>query len=392
MRRSFLALVIIGGILGLSATVAIGLAPTFEMAHEHDAHDDTLEDLAYDDANDIVWSIDQSGTFIGYDVGESAIVVDEQFNDPHAIAVGDEVTYVAAGDHLLEVDVHEGEITTIQESVETHPSRMAFDGERDLLWLAGHEEVHAYDLEGELDRSIAPGDGNPHDIAVNDNYVAWSTGFDAEVIVWDIEDESVAYEPTFPDDYEASMTVGVDLTDDNELIVGTDGDGSMVAMFDIESESVVTEYRVHVFSVNEVAYHAGANTIIAGGADNHISVFDVGAETVIEEHDHGDTIQAMALDESNELLWIGDGEETEPTVSGLSVAGDEPTPTPTSESTPTPVDEPDDTPTPDTPTDDTPTPVTHDTPTPEPDDQPGFGIAVAALALLALAVLVRRRR
>lgn len=395
MRRMTLVAVIVCGIVGFTAVVAVGLAPTFDSVHEHDVHEDPLQDMAYDDANDIVWSIDEAGMLVGYDVAEEQVVVEEDLDVGHAIAVGEDATYVASGDHLLEVDIHEGEITTLQDSLEAHPSRMAFDGERDLLWMAGAEEVHAYDLEGNLDRSIAPGDGHPHIIDVNEEYVAWSTGFDDEVIVWDIEDESVAFEPTFPDEYEASMTVGVALTDDNELIVGTDGDGSMVAMFDIESESVVTEYREHIFSVNEVAYHAEADAIISGGADNHLTAYDVAAESVIEQHDHGDTILAMALDESNELLWVGDGEETDPTVTGLSLGVEEtPTPeaTPPSEPTPTPIDDPDDTPTPDTPADETPTPIVHDTPTPDPDDQPGFGLAMAALAVLALAAVASRRR
>lgn len=383
---------------GLVIGTAMALAPTFEPVHEHDAHDSSLGEVAYDASNDIVWSIDGDGTFVGYYVSDESIVVEEDLGMGHAIAIGDEQVYVAAGDHLYAVDVDEGSITTLQSELAAHPSAMAYDAARELIWIAGHDEVHAYDLDGELDRSISPGEGEPHDIAVNDEYVAWTTGFNDEVIVWDIDAESVAYEPDFPDGYEAAMTVGIDLTDANELIVGTDGEGSMVAMFDIEEEAVVVEYREHIFSVNQVAYHAAENVIVSGGADNQIVVYDVAEDTVLERHDHSDTVFAVSLDLTNDLLWVGDGEERSPTVMGLAFAAADPTPTPAPEPTPTPDITP--TPTPDTTSaDDTPTPEPADTPTPEGedtptpvDDQPGFGALIGGIALLAVAFLARRYR
>ena len=72
---------------------------------------------------------------------------------------------------------------------------------------------------------------------------------------------------------------------------------------------------------------------------------------------------------------------------GLFVDADAPEPTPVDTPTETPADTPAETP------DDTPADTPVDTPaeTPEPDDQPGFGAAIALLALLGAALLAARR-
>lgn len=394
MRKQTITVVVALVVLTALVGVSLAFTPTLEVVHEHDEHGETLEDVEYDDLNDIVWSLDGDGTFVAYDVAAEDVVVNEEFEMGHALAVGDDLVYIAAGDTLWEWDVADEESSELT-SLEDHAAAIDYDEARDIVWVAGHETVYGYDVgDGSLIHSHDEHTDGMSDIAVQGDYVASATTWHDEVIVYDIEAEEVAFEPELPDD--VSQTSSVHLTESEELIVGTGADdGDVVAMYDIETEELLAQYREHIFSVSAVEYDAEHDVIISLGFDNTIKFYDVGSESIVAEHVHEDTIFTADLDLQNDLLWFGDGEDRDGFVTGLDVSSeDDTTPTPPPDDpTPTPTPPPDE-PTPTPPTDD-PTPTPDDpTPSPAPDDDdgiPGFGVAIALTALGGAGYLLNRR-
>lgn len=234
--------------------------------------------------------------------------------------------------------------------------------------------MHAYDVtDGEQMAGHTEHTDGTSDLAVSGDYVASGTTWEDEVIVWDIEDEAVVFEPEV--NYEGIV---VDLTPTGELIVGA---GEEVVMFDIESGEQLLDSEGHIFGTSGVAHHADEDLVVSVGFDNTMRFHSIADDGVIESYDHDDTLYTLSLDLQNQLVWFGDGEEQPGTVYGLDMAeAATPTPTPTDPiSTPTP------SPTPDEPT---PTP-------PEDDDDgiPGPGIigTILAIALLGATLLTYRR-
>lgn len=130
--RTLVLLVGIVVIVGL-AGVSLAFSPTLDIEHEYHEHDHTIQEVVYDDHHDMVWSLDhsldESVTFIGYDVSDGEIVASESFETGHALAVGDGSVYIADGDTVWEYDVEQA---TLTESFEphAHAAAMEYDGER----------------------------------------------------------------------------------------------------------------------------------------------------------------------------------------------------------------------------------------------------------------------
>lgn len=379
------------GLIVLTGIVA-GAAPTFDVVHEHTAHQASLTDIEFEDRHQIAFSLDEEGGFAAYVVGSDEVAFYHQFERrAHELAIGADAVYIAVSNTLWVYDIAEGNLSE-HTKMDSHAAGMAYDGERNVIWVAGHETVTGYTADdGSEFMQFQPGhtDGIGA-MAFHGDYIATGTQFAAEVTVYDIENEAVVYEPDLPDDVKGIGAL--DLTESGDVIVGTAAENDdVIAAFDIEEQKKLLQYRKHIFGVSHVQYVPSANVILSTGFDNTVKLYDVDQESIVAQHQHEDTIYTAALDLSNALLWIGDGEERTGTVSALDVAEDEPTPTPE----PTTVEPtPSETPEPDTPTRVTTTepPQDDETPATDAEGQPGFGIPIAIVTVLSAALLAYRIR
>lgn len=385
IRLSHVSVVAVVAIVLLTG-VTVGVAPSFDVTHEYDDHEATLTDVAFDDRHQVVFSLDEAGGLIAYNVQSEQVVIHHQFGErAHALANADDAVYIAVSDTLWRFDVAAGELSELT-TLDSHAGAMAYDAQRDVIWVAGHETVYGYHAEDGSDfmQYTEHSDGL-NAIAVQGDYVATGTTFTDEVVVYDVAAESVAFEPDLPDD-----VVGIgalDLTEAGDLVVGTGAENDdVIAAYDIESGEQRLQYRQHIFGVSFVEYEPSTDAIISAGADNTVKFYDVSEGEVTATYQHPDTIYTADLDRTNDILWIGDGEERTGTVSGLAISTSTPSPTPS----PTPTDTPSPTASATPSPTDSSEPAT-DTPTPtESGGQPGFGPVVALLGVLGLAFLRRR--
>jgi PGF-CTERM protein len=368
--RTAVGVVSIVLLLGM-AGVAMAYSPSLDVVHEHDAHTTSVADVEYDHQTDLVYSLDDDGTFVAYQIQQESASVVETFDAGHALANGDGVVYVAAGDTLWEYDPAEANLTEVS-TMPVHPPAIAYDERRDVVWAAGDGNVTGYNVSdgGTYMRYAAHSDG-VETVAVQGDYVASGTTWKNEVVVYDVADDEVAFEPDLPDD--VGQVPAVALTEDEELIVGTGANESdVVAMYDVTSGEQLAQYREHIFSVSEVEYDAEHDVIISLGFDNTAKFYDVEAGEVAAVYEHDDTIYAGDIDTRNDLLWVGDGEDQPGNVTGIDIFVEPETPSPTATEM------------------DTSTPAESETPTA--GDGPGFGVAVALLALVSAALFAARRQ
>lgn len=378
--------------LFLITGVVAGTAPSFDVVHEHTEHQASLTDIEFEDRHKLAFSLDEEGGFAAYVVEEGEVAFYHQFERrAHELAIGDDAVYIAVSDTLWVYDIAAGDLSEHTEMA-SHAGGMEYDGDRDVIWVAGHETVTGYTADdGSEFMQFEPGHSDGIGaMAFYGDYIATGTQFADEVVVYDIENDEVAYEPDLPDD-----VVGIgalELTETGDLIVGTGAENDdVIAAFDIEEQRKLLQYRQHIFGVSYVQYVPSSNVILSTGADNTVKIYDVNQESIVAQHQHEDTIYTAAMDQSNDLLWIGDGEDRTGTVSALDIAEDEPTPTPE----PTTVEPTEsETPEPDTPTQVTTTEPSQadETPVTDTDGQSGFGIAVAIVALLVTMLVTRRAR
>lgn len=298
---------------------AAAFSPALDIVHQHDEHEGQVVDVEYGDYHDVVWSLDEGGTFTAYVVSDEAVEFTWDFDDGHAIATSEEAVFIAAGDELWEFDVPEGEFNELG-TLDTHPEDMAYDAERDVVWIGGHETVHGYNA----------GDGSPfmnyteHSegigvIDVAGDYVVSGTTWDTEVVVYDVEAEEVVYEPELPDDTQGISALN--LLDSESLLVGALGEDAndLVAGYDINEEQLLLEHREHIFGVSFVGYEPHNDLIISAGFDNTVKFYDHETDQIVEEYQHDDTIYTASYDYPNSLLWFGDGEERDGLVTGLDI-------------------------------------------------------------------------
>lgn len=320
-RLGFLLVIAVAFAVTLGTVVAY--SPALEIAHEYSDHGGTLVDVEYDEQFDIVWSLDENGTFVGYEVSKDEVgLVHDGFDIGHALAVGDGAVYVAEANTLWEFDVAEGNLSELG-TLNEHAGAMAYDEKRDVIWAGGSETVYGYDAEdgSEFARYTPHSDGI-ETIDVRGDYIATGTTWKPELVLYDIEQENVVLEP------ELSKVGGVTathLTEDGDLVVGTRGDGAddLITAYDIESGEQLVAYRAHIFGVSEVEYEPATETIISTGGDNTVKFFDVNEGSVIEQYQHADTIFTADLDRTNSLLWFGDGEKRVGTVTALDIEDQE---------------------------------------------------------------------
>lgn len=327
MRREhssavLLVICIVVLILGVGTVVAFEVSPT----HEHRTHKYGVEDVEYDEQHDIVWSIDSNASassvqFIGYDVEAQEVSVSKVFDQGHALTVGDGAVYIAAGNILWEYNVS-NDSTTLLLEMEHHPGDMDYDETRDLIWASQSGDVVAYDAENgsEVMRHSNHSEGGTIvSLSVQGRYIASVLTWEPEVIVYDIKNEEVSFEP-LPDDIdpEEDNLVSVHVTESAELIIG--GGWDTVYMYDIENRSLMTQYAAHAFGATEVRYHEAADVIVSAGTGNHIAFYDVDTSAVVSTYEHVATIETADLDMANDIVWFGDnGQEQAGTVTGLQI-------------------------------------------------------------------------
>jgi hypothetical protein len=302
----------------LLGTVA-AYSPALEIAHEYSDHGGTLVDIEYDEQFDIVWSLDENGTFVGYEVSNDDVgMVHAGFDAGHALAVGNGSVYIAEANTLWEFDVADGNLSELG-TLDEHVGAMAYDAQRDVIWAGGVETVYGYNAgDGSEFARYTPHSDGIETIDVRGDYIASGTTWQPELVVYDVEGEEVVLEP------ELSNVGGVTathLTESGDVIVGTRGDGAddLVAAYDVETGDRLVGYRAHIFGVSSVEYVPATETIISAGGDNTVKFFDVNEGSVIEQYQHADTIYTADLDRTNDLLWFGDGEERVGTVTGLDI-------------------------------------------------------------------------
>lgn len=386
-RVIILIVVCLAAITGMAAA----FEPVLTVDQEHDAHQAQIVDVEYDPQTGIVFSLDQEGNFVAYIVGEQSVEFNHPFEVGHSLAIGDMAVYVAAGDTLWEYDVRAGEISELT-TLESHLSDIAYDADRDVIWGAGAGTVYAYNAnDGSTFMQYTEHSDGLSSIDVQGEYVVSGTTWKSEVVVYNVEQESVAFRPELPDD--VGKISALTLTESGELLVGTGAEeGDVVAAYDLDSQEKVLQYRAHLFSVSEVMTLPSSDIIISTGFDNTVKFYDRDSGSVVAKYEHDDTIYAADLARQDDTLWFGDGEKEPGTVVGLNISTPEPTPTPTPEPTATPSPEPTATPSPEPTATPSPVPTTASTPEPtETPGQPGFGIGLAILGIFAISLLVRRR-
>lgn len=373
-------------VLGISCLFAIGTAvassPVEGISHEYTDHGGTLVDVGYDDQYDIVWSLDENGTFVGYEVSNGEVgLATEQFDAGHALAVGDGAVYIAEAGTLWEFDVAAGNLTQLG-TLEEHPGAMAYDAQRDVIWATGRGTVYGYNAaDGSEFATYSPHSDGIETIDVRGDYIATGTTWQPELVVYDIEQGDVVLEPEFEAVGGVTATY---LTEDGDVIVGTRGDDAddLITAFDIQSGEQHLSYRSHIFGVSHVEYEPSTETILSTGFDNTVKFFDVSEGSVVDQYQHEDTIYTADLDRTNGMLWVGDGEERVGTVTGLDIEDEEATAT--GAGTPT---DPEPTPTAE-PTTDKATETVEETTV---DEQgPGFGLVVGLIGVVLGALLGRR--
>lgn len=312
--------------------VAIGAVAALEVAvtHEYSVHDNELTDVVYDGQHDVVWSLDKglgeaTATLAGYDPAAEEVVVTEEFDDGHALALGDGVVYVGDGHTLWEYDVESQERTKVTQ-LEDHAGGLAYDAERDLVWVAGGGKgnVVAYDATDgeEVRRHEEHAPNGLQDVSVEGDTLATVATWEPDVVVYDLARDEVAFEP-LPDsiaDDEDGNLVSVEVTESGDVIVG--GGWDTVFVYDGETQELRTTYAAHSWGVAAVDYHESADLIVSGGTGGRLAVFDVGADAVVQTHEHGETI-AAALDGGTDVVWYGAGEHSH-AVTGLELRFDDP--------------------------------------------------------------------
>jgi PGF-CTERM protein len=385
MNRRGQVLLALGICSLLTAGVAAAYSPALEVTHEYTDHGGTLVDVEYDEQHDTVWSLDENGTFVAYQVGNEEIgLKTDQFSVGHALAVGDNTVYIAAANTLWEFDVVAGNLSELA-TLEEHAGAMAYDPQRDVVWTTGLGTVYGYDAEnGSEVRRYSPHSDGIETIAVQGEYVATGTTWAPDLAVYDVAAEEVVLRPEFTN---VGGVTATQFTEDGDLIVGTRGDGAddLIATYDVESGERLLGYRAHIFGVSHVAYEPTTETIISTGGDNAVRFYDVDRGTVFAEYGHEDTIYTADLDRRNAILWLGDGEERVGTVTGLDIDDTESAETTTAATT----EDTDGSDTTATDTADAPATTAQQTTDTE---GPGFGLGVAAIAALLVALIVRRRR
>lgn len=303
----------------LTAGSVVAFSPPLEVVHTHSAHEGAIVDVEYDQRFDVTWSLDEGGTFVGYAVGEAAVEVTHDFEQGHAIAVGDAAVYVAAGDTLWSYDVPAGEINEVG-TLAVHPQDMAYDADRGAVWIGGQGTVHGYDVADgtEIGNYSVHSDG----VGVVDargDYVVSGTTWEPEVVVYDVEAGEVVAEPTLPADTQGVSAAA--LVGDDTLLVGALGDDAndFVGAYDLAADRWRFSHREHVFGVTGLAREPISDLVVSTGGDNTVKFYDPESDSIVEEYVHEDTIYAASLDDANGLVWLGDGQERDGVVSGLDI-------------------------------------------------------------------------
>lgn len=314
--------------LSVGSVVGFDVSP----AHEYSTHQYGVEAVEYDEQHDIVWSIDENTTaistqFVGYDVQAETVVVTKQFANGNTLTVGDGVVYIAAGNNLWEYNVSRDNTTLLTE-MKHSTGAMDYDAERDLVWVGQSSDVVAFDAGNGsvVMRHSKHSDGSIESLSVQGKYIASVLTWEPEVVVYDIENQSVAFEP-LPDDIdpEEDNLVSVHLTESTELVIG--GGWDTVYLYDVESQTLKTQYSAHAFGAAVVDYHESEDVIVSAGTGNHVAFYDMETESVVRTYEHVDTISAADLDMKNDILWFGDGgREQAGTVTGLQVSQFGPSP------------------------------------------------------------------
>jgi len=321
MRRSALGLVLAALAILLTAPLAGAYTPVLEPVHAQDGHASAIQDLDYNGATDRVWSVAEDGGVIGYDIENDQIVAERGFERGHAIATSDGEVHVAAADTLWTYDLEAEEWSQLA-TLQDHAADMEYDVGNDVLWVAGGETVTGYDAtDGSVVASHEQHTDGLETIAVDGErgLVASGTTWSDEVLVWDVEEETVAHEPEVPGD--VGSISSLEFTRDGELLIGTDAESeSWVGMVDLQAGETVAEHRVHVFAVSGVEHLAEQDVIVSTGLDNSVRLYDVQAGNMVDVYEHADTIYTAELSDEDELLWVGDGEERTGQVTAIDVA------------------------------------------------------------------------
>lgn len=394
---------LIQGVLVVALCVAITIggaaafAPSLDVVHQHEAHEGQVVDVEYSDHHDVAWSLDEGGTFAAYVVEDEAIEFTWDFDQGHAIATSEEAVFIAAGETLWEFDVPEGEFNELG-TMAVHPEDMAYDEERNAVWVGGHETVHGYNVDdGSEFMNYTVHSEGIGTIDVAGDHVVSGTTWETEVVVYDVAAEDVVYEPDLPDDTQGISALN--LLDSDTLLVGALGDDAddLVAAYDVGEEQLQLEHREHIFGVSFVGYEPHNDLIISAGFDNTVKFYDHETDDIVEQYEHDDTIYTASYDYPNSLLWFGDGEDTDGVVTGLDIHYEE-----------DPADDDDDAPVDDADDDADDAPVEEDTAddaddTPAEDDTaddaadtddgiPGFGPIAALFAIVGFVYFTFVRR
>lgn len=401
MLRYVKATAIVVICLVLTIGAAMAYAPSLDITHQHGEHQGQVVDVEYGDHHDVVWSLDEGGTFAAYVVGDEDVEFTWDFDQGHALATSEEAVYIAAGDTLWEFDVPDGEFNEIG-TLDAHPEDMAYDAERNVVWIGGHGTIHGYNVDdGSEYMNYTEHSEGIGVIDVAGDYVVSGTTWETEVVVYDVESEEVVYEPELPDDTQGVSAIN--LLDSDSLLIGAIGDDAddLVAGYDIDEEQRLLEHREHIFGISYVGYDPHNDLIISAGLDNTVKFYDHETDQIVEEYQHDDTIYTASYDYPNSLLWFGDGEEGDGYVSGLDIhyeaaADDDDTADdmpgdddPADDSDDAPADDADDGPTDDT-ADDSADDADDTTVDDDDDGSPGFGPLAVFLAFGSLVYLKRR--
>lgn len=397
-RRTIIVTIAIMLVALLAVGVVAGIAPN----DEHDEHEHAISGIDYDEDRNMVWSIDHDldddVTLVGYDVESGTVEHTETFEQGDALEyVSGYGVFVASGDTLYLYSPDEGEVVQ-EKSFDGIIEDIAYDDWRWTVWVAHGDAVQGYFVEDdELVSGYTVHTEGIGSIAYADDHLITATTWGDEAVIHHIEgDGDVLHDLQIPDENDGLGAV--EITDDGDVFVAGE---ETIYQFDRDSGELVSDdIPAHIFGTSEIIAVPDEELLISVGFDNNVHVYDLTAEETIEVYEHDDTIYTADVDLTNEYLWIGDGEDQPGTVTALDISevlgdmdenGDDGTPD-------------DSTPDDSTPDDGTPDDGTPDDGIPangdngddngdETDDDsiPGFGAALAAIAMVGAALLAYRR-
>ena len=283
----------------------------------HSKHNYDVKDVEYDLQNNIIWSGDEHGDLIGYDVSSTSV----KYNN------------------------YTGNVRDID-----------YDSNNNIVWIGGgdgyNNKIKGYSVADEeviYEHSLHDNE-NVNDVKyVAEDDIILSVGDDGKIIGWNVSTQSKAYEHTEDNairsvDYDSQNNTvwagGLTYPYGNYRLIGYDADtetvtqrkevsgikgveniaydsdnhfvwtsyGDKVSAYDIENDNIINEHKKNASNVDAFHYDAQNEVILSDGSDNPYGIVAWNSnneENVYNHSDHTDNVNTVDYDNQNNIVWSG---------------------------------------------------------------------------------------